>query len=295
MAKKIAIVIVNYNNWKDTEECLCSLPKDKTLLKIIVNQNTKESPQPSKKYSDTKIITLNKNIGFAAANNIGIRLALRKNIPYVFLLNNDTVIFKDTLTKLYSLMETRPNCGIASPVNYFYQQKNKVAFSGGKINYLSAMTPHYSDKPTKNRPTAFITGAAMLIRSSLFKKIGLMAEDYFLYYEDADLCQKAKTAGAELWIVANASILHKVSQTAYYNPFIYYYCQRNRLYFFSKYCPKIYWPLFIIIFLKDLCPIIIKGLFKPRQNNNFINLTHSLKGILDFCHGKRGKNKLISS
>lgn len=290
MAEKIAVILVDYHNWPDTLACLKSIPNNKNILKVVVEQAAAKNIKYN--FPHTKFILSKKNIGFAAANNLGIKYALRQNCTYLFLLNNDTIVNSQTIKSLTEFMQNKSACGICSPVNYFYQSK-KVAFSGGKINKFNGLTPHRHDLPKKNRRSGFITGASMFIRSSILNKTGSMSEDYFLYYEDTDFCEKVKRAGYELWVVAGARIEHKVSQTAQVNPFIYYYCQRNRLLFFSRHCPKLLWPIFVLFLFKELLILTLRGLFKPNKNNNLKNLTYSYWGVWDFLLGHKGKNNKI--
>ena len=296
MARKVAVLLVNYQNWPDTLDCLHSLPAAKDILKIVVDQ--KSSPAAAAKYKklfpETKFIFLKDNVGFAAANNLGIRYAQKNKFPYVFLLNNDTQVDQHTINNLITFMEKNPRCGICSPVNYSAQTKNKIAFSGGAINLFTGQTPHRTDQPRQNRLTGFITGAAMFIRTKVFKTIGLMSEEYFLYYEDADFCQRLKKTAWEMWIVAQAKIWHKVSKTASQHPFIYYYCQRNRLEFFRKYGNFFQLLPFWFFFLKDFIPLILRGCLKPSKNHNRLNLLYSWQGLVDFFKHKTGKNYQLS-
>jgi hypothetical protein len=208
----IAVILVDYYGYPDTVACLKSLPQDISIY-VCVQPDDTNIRKLTIRFPQVRIIVLPGNIGFAAANNMAIRQALKQKVKYVFLLNNDTVIAKDTIEKLYAFMEKNQNCAVCSPVNYFYENKKKICFSGGSIHLWTGATPHRYDEPQCPRTTKFITGASLFVRANVFRKVGLLPEDYFLYYEDAAFCLRVQRAGYALYIVPQAKIWHKVSQT----------------------------------------------------------------------------------
>ena len=268
---KVFIIILHYKNWNDTNECLKSLENlDYDSFEKIVVDNDKE------------------NRGFAGGNNIGIKQALEGDAKYILLLNNDTVVDKNFLKELIKVGESDEKIGILGSTIYEYKT-NKIHFAGGKINWLYTKGKHItvaSEQRTMN--SDYITGCCLLIKRKVIEKIGLMPEDYFLYFEDADWCLKARKSGFKCVVVSNkGKIWHKVSQGAVEASFPYiYYHFRNGLLLSKRNA-----PLFIkilaylnsfIVYIKQ----IIKLVFFPKKR---IWAKAIMLGIRDFYRGKFGK------
>jgi len=209
---KIFIVILNYNGKKVIKNCLTSIFKaDYPDFEVVLvdNNSSDDSLEFAKKnFSKAHFIKNNENLGYAAGNNIGIRFALERMAKYVLLINNDTEVEKDFLIKLVEKTEKDEKIGIAGPV-IFNGHNRQVWFSRGKINWLTMKTEHEKNFFAADcYNTEFVTGCAMLIRASVFKKIGLLDEDFFLYWEDVDFSWRARRAGFKNVIVASNWIYH---------------------------------------------------------------------------------------
>lgn len=208
---KLFVIILNYNGKDTIKSCLdsvfCSDYSD--LNVVFVDNNSKDgSLEFSKKlFPKFHFIKNESNFGFSTGNNVGIRFALEKMADYVFLLNNDAILEKDTLSKLIELAENS-KAGIFSPI--IFNGNGNIWFSGGKIIWTKMRAIHTIKKPDKKNAyaTQYVTGCAMLIKKEVFKKIGLLSEDYFLYYEDADFCLQAKKEGFDSMVASEAKIVH---------------------------------------------------------------------------------------
>ena len=242
---KVFIIVLHYKNWKDTNKCLASLKNlDYDNFKVLIIDNDK------------------KNQGFAEGNNIGIKQALNKNADYVLLLNNDTVVEPSFLKELVKAGESDEKTGILGPI-------------GGKINWLYTKGIHV----IKNND--YISGVCMLVRRSVIKEIGLMPEEYFLYFEDVDWCLKARKAGYKCVLVPKSKIWHKVSSSAKAESFSYiYYHFRNGLLLAKKNAP--FFIKLLAYFVSFL--VYLKQLIKSPDK-----WTKAIKaGIRDFYKGRFG-------
>jgi hypothetical protein len=220
---KVFVIILHWNNQSDTLECLESLKKiDYPNYQVVVIDNgSKEKFRVQRldlngtEGSKVKIIYNQKNLGFAGGNNVGIRYALEKGADYVLLLNNDTIVSQDFLKKLVDSGESNKKIGLLGPKIYFvpYQRflsvqgfaddSQRIWFAGGQINWLSNQGKmkgygeidrgHYDHPPVQE--TEYITGCCLLIKRAVVEKIGLLPEDYFLYYEDTAWSLEARRAG----------------------------------------------------------------------------------------------------
>jgi GT2 family glycosyltransferase len=177
---------------------------------VVVDNNSRDGSFEEAKlnFSKAHFIQNEENLGFSIGNNSGIRFALERMAEHVLLLNNDTEVEKDFLTKLVEVAETDEKIGIASPV-IFNGQDRQIWFSGGRIDWLRMKTIHGRKSATVDfYETDVITGCAMLVKSRVFKEIGLLDEDYFLYWEDTDFTVRAQRAGFKTIVVSGSWIYH---------------------------------------------------------------------------------------
>lgn len=295
MLPKVFIIILNWNNWSDTLECLESLknndyPNEQV---VIIDNGSKKKPQAPD--SEIKIIYNKENLGFAGGNNVGIKYALEKGADYILLLNNDTLVKQDFLTKLVEAGESNKDFGLLGPKIYFAGQKEKIWFAGGQVNWLynKGIMKGYNeiDKGQYDLPaiqeTEYITGCCLLIKRATIEKIGLMPEDYFLYYEDTDWSLAAQGVGFKCVFVPRAKIWHKGSKSSIEgSPSYIYYHIRNGLILAQRFAP---WYVKLLVHLNVGWRIkkqIIKLIFFPKKRTW---AKYILLGIKDFYSGKRGK------
>ncbi len=260
---KVFFVLVNYNGVKDTIECINSI---NTVLsyknyQIIVVDNSPNVDSFNKLKNEdlenTIILRSETNNGFAAGCNLGIKEAYKYGYDYVILLNNDTIV------KSADLVEQLLLC---------FETQNKVGISGGKILYYNFpkdcwyaagyLTP--IRLRAKNRvnvrgiqETSFITGCLQMISKEAVDKVGLMTEDYFLCYEDADYCERMRKAGYKTVYNSNAQIYHKVSKSApKSSPVSIYNSNRARYLYMRRFHKNNFIALLdykIELFIKKIC------------------------------------------
>lgn len=254
--KKISAVVVNYHREEVTRECIKSLvgmDKADFDFSIIVV----DSQSQGKLIKGAEVIACRQNTGFAGGANIGIKRALAEGAGYVFLINNDTLVKKDFLIKLFECIE-KANADIATGKIYFapgfeylgkYQKKDRgrvIWYAGGHINWNDIMGVHDGvdevDPPAgegrydTQRPVEFISGCCMLIKKDVFAKIGFFDEKYFLYLEDLDFCWRAQKNGLALIYCPRAVMWHKnLGTKPGKDSYQQYYYYRNRLLFGFKY------------------------------------------------------------
>lgn len=243
----VYVILVNYNGLQDTIECIDSLNKiNYKNYKIIVVDNDSKDGSAQKlrnKYNDDiiKIIELKSNTGFAGGNNVGINLAIKEKAEYVLLLNNDTVVDKNFLSQLVNTAQSNKNTGIVGGKIYYFDNKKLIWYAGAKINKITGRTKHIgvdeydNGQYDKISEPDYITGCLMLLPVDVIKKIGLMDESYFLYYEETDWSVRIKKAGYKLIYDPKSVIYHKVSSsTKKINYVMDYYYDRNSYYFIMK-------------------------------------------------------------
>ncbi|OOM75831.1 N-acetylglucosaminyl-diphospho-decaprenol L-rhamnosyltransferase [Clostridium puniceum] len=290
MEKLVYIIVLNYNNFEDTVECIDSLEEikyDNYKIVIIDNKSTDSSNQILReKYSKKYVYIENdKNLGYAGGNNKGVKYALVNNAQYICILNNDTVVKENFLKKLVNCMELNLNCGIVGPVILEYYNPKIVQSSGAVIKLIKGdMSPINSHKNIEELNEEiikcdYIGGACILIRREVIEKIGLIPEDYFLFYEETDWCYKAKQYGYDIVCFTPAQIFHKGSSTIdVINELGEYLMNRNKIVFIKKNAslPQLIF-FFIYLIAKTLYDILIKN-----KNSKIIKYYfHGVFNIID--------------
>lgn len=253
---KVGIIIVNYNGYYDTIECIASLLKldyPNCLLIIVDNASpnnslyyihtwlsdpnnkayhnkspvfqhinyTEYKSQFSKLDKATKIITIQsgKNLGFAAANNMGIKFAIDNGATKFWILNNDTVVQNNSLTELVLCSSTLGNkkFGIIGSQLRYYHQREVIQAIGGKYQPVLGLTKHLENGklaseleiPEKSFASDYAIGASLLVTLEFIQDVGMMSEDYFLYFEELDWHLRGKRKGWSHLICTNSVVFHK--------------------------------------------------------------------------------------
>lgn len=286
----VSIITVNYNGLIYTQDFLKSLQlvTYPNLEIFVVDNASSESIAPLKAaFSSVIFIESKENLGFAGGNNLAIQQAKG---DYFFLLNNDTEVAPDFLEPLVNLMESNPRIGICSSKLVYYSNPTLLQFAGSRgINPYTGRGFAIGHKEQDcaafdgSYQTELAHGAAMLISKSVVAKIGLMAELFFLYYEETDFCERVKRAGFEIWYCGASKVLHKESMSVGKDsPMKTYYLTRNRIIFTrrnTRGLQKVAALLFfyLISFPKGIIKFILQKDFKLLQSfvkGAWWNLTH---------------------
>lgn len=229
---RVATVTVGTNERTWLDECLTTLlATDTTDIDLSVwyvdNASTDGSTEHVMEgYPDVNVVRNSGNLGFARANNIGIRAAIRDGADYVFLVNPDTRTPGDLIRNLATFMETWSDYGAIGPLQYTYgpagstelMDLNKWSTTVLKWREANVFIGDRSDRPPHASPLdgrapatiefAYIEGAAIFLRTSMLRAVGLFDEALHTYYEDTDLCRRARWAGWRVAVVTEAGIQH---------------------------------------------------------------------------------------
>jgi GT2 family glycosyltransferase len=226
----VYIVLLNWNGWRDTLECVRSLrgmEYQNWHAVIVDNGSSDESVERLKEACpEATIVENEKNRGFAAGNNVGIRMALKNAADYVFVLNNDTTVFPDTLSELVSFAESHGDAAVMSPKILRHDPQTEWPIRR-KLNLLTifcTLTPlrrfvlrlpllrgrfYYTD--SEPAVVQFLPGSALFFRATTFVTAGLFDENTFLDYEEFIIAEKVRSAGLSAYFVPGAGIWHKGS------------------------------------------------------------------------------------
>ncbi len=276
----LSIIIVNWNTRQLLDECLASIyreTKDIDFEVFIVDNNSSDhsAKMVKEKYPQTRLIENKENRGFAAANNQAIKLA---GGEYILILNPDTIILNNALTKAVKILEAKPDAGILGARTYnkdmsqqktvrknptlatqlIFPRKMKQLFPNWK-----ALKNYYQDdfNYTAEDFVEQIQGSFMLIKKEVFDKIGLLDEKFFVWFEEIDFCKRTRTAGYKILYSPEVEIIHYGGESFSQVPTIKkqrMYSQ-SLLYYFWKHKPK--WQ-YLILLISKLPIILISKIIK---------------------------------
>jgi len=226
----VSIIFVNYNGREYLKDCLYSLEKQtfKDFEIIFVdNASNDDSVEFVKRtYPKVKIIESEKNLGFAAGNNLGVRKAKGK---YIFILNLDTELDKNCLKELVSYIKKNKDI-IICPKILLFDKRDKINTTGIAFHYLGfgwCDNLGKVDNQFKEKEITFPSGSAFLINKKIYNIMKGFDEDYFFYYEDDDLGWRLRLRGYKIMLVPKARIYHKYSFSRHSKKF--YFAERNRI------------------------------------------------------------------
>lgn len=289
----LSVCLVNHNAGELTLHCLRSI-RAKTVnpsyeIILVDNASTNDGLAAiTREFPQITLIRNERNVGFAKANNQAIRAARGK---YLLLLNNDTLLRNDACGRLAAFMEGHPGVGILAGKLYkpngkvqrncrsFYKTPFDTMF--GRASLLSKLFP---GNPVTQRNTLsdwdynsvrevdWVSGACMMVRREVFDRIGLLDERFFMYWEDTDLCKRARDAGWSVWFTPKAEITHLTGQgggrrTLKTRIFMIYEMHSSAYYYFRKYYYRSAWhPLAIISYLGLLALVAGKTVYESLRS-----------------------------
>ena len=292
----VHVVIVNWNGWRDTAECLLSclrLRGVRSVPVVVDNGSTDGSVGRLRGlFPDLRVIGNETNLGFAAACNVGIRAAIEAGAEFVWLLNNDTVVDPDALAELVHALRSRPAAAFAGSKIYYAAQPDVLWFAGGELPFIGSEPCHHgldeTDVGRHDEVTScgFITGCSLLVRTSAIAAIGLMPEAYFVYWEDVDWNERAADAGFQRLYVPASRVWHNVSASSNgpsgcRDPLVDRYCMRNAILFYRWHRP-LGLPVAVLRGMLRTLKILLRHRQPRRSQAAFL-------GLIDGVLGRTGR------
>jgi GT2 family glycosyltransferase len=279
--RKVSVVVLNWNGWSDSLKCLRSLqPAVKQgLARIIIVDNAStddsvikirewlhsrhscfvelteiEIPSVPIRPQDTALgyafIRSRRNGGYAAGNNLGIRFALRLvDTEYVFVLNNDTTVEPNSISRLVTCADEDPEAGVVGST--LIEGLGSLRIAGGcKYNLLlTRAIPVLATGDACEAAMDYVSGAALFIRAAALRQVGLLCEDYFLYFEELDFTRRLTTAGFKITWCPGSVVHHTVGRAAGSRSRLRgkksliaeYHSNLSCLIFLRKFHPRLFW------------------------------------------------------
>ncbi len=294
----ISVILVNYNGRMYNQSCIRSVFDSRcdaeTQIIVVDNGSTDGSLDEltaiGQQDERVEVISLHENLGFAAANNVGIKEAAGSGADYILLLNNDTIVHRNMLQALLTC-EQRHRGSVITPKIYYADDTNKIWAAGGRLSgYIKKAVQIGENEPDRGqyeeeKQVDFSTGCCMFFSTELLKTIGYLDESFFLYYEDVEWCLRMGKTGVSIYYCPAAVLYHKVnaSTKGNDNPLCAYYIARNWLICNRMYLGNRFYLFAVYYMLNRLAWIGIWGL---QGKKGMIKATR--RAIADYRRGATG-------
>lgn len=226
---EVSIIVLNYNGLSDTKHCIQSLlftTYPNVKIYVVDNGSRKNELQQLKKiFRNRRIVYVRNdtNLGYTGGNNAALSHIRSKYVAFV---NNDVAVTQDWLLPLVTYMEEHQKVAVAQPKILWMRKKTHFDYAGASGGYLDMLGYPFTrgrvfntlekDRGQYNdvRDVFWASGAAMVIRKSVFKKVGMFDTRFFNYMEEIDLCFRINKAGYRIVCVPKASVYHKGASTS---------------------------------------------------------------------------------
>jgi len=242
---RVATVLLNFGDPSDTLQCLAGLEASTHLdqsLFVVDNgpDDDRHRALRSAVGGRAQVLATGDNLGYAAGNNVGIRAALQDRPDFVWILNPDTEAEPTTLERLLEGAEEVADAGVVGARIVYPGEPARLWFDGGVIDRSRFGATHHEGvgEPEHRRPrpatveTDYVTGACLLVRRQVLQRVGLLPEEWFLYFEETDFCLRAQAAGFRTVVARRARMVHHKRSSGLLPTASYlYYMTRNRLRF----------------------------------------------------------------
>ena len=268
MEDLLYVIVLNYNGYNDTAECIESvLQNTYQSYKILIVDNASSDGSINKlqeKFPEISVLEMEENIGYAGANNKGIEWAIKRGAEYICLLNNDTKIEKNCLQILIDKIKNNKYT-LVGPTTLFWST-NLIHTTGLKFNFYrgEAKLLNYKQEAASMQEGSiscdYLEGTCLMFTKKLIEKVGYFSEDYFLYYEETDWCCRIKKMGLPIFCIPQALLWHKGSASVKkVSGLKQYFDIRNRIIFEKRNAAAGARLCFYVYFTLQICWWLLTG------------------------------------
>lgn len=294
----VAVVVLNFDHFDDTVQCIRSVQQISDVsYTIIVVDNA--SPDGSglrlqRNFPNETVILSPVNEGYAAGTNIGIRHALDAGIPYVFVLNPDTIVQPNVLSVLLGLLARHPDAAVATCKTVYDRTGRNYVSAGKVLRRYCAVGPLSERDYDSEQTVSYVAGCAMLVRSDVLRECGILDERFFMYFEDVEFSIRIGSRYRILYS-PDSVIRHKSGggdEVVHYSPFYLYYSSRNRIIAFGGASL----PALLHAAAADAANILMKvvvvlmGSFRGKGNPAGRQIMAMVTGFIDGVQGRTGRD-----
>jgi GT2 family glycosyltransferase len=252
----VYIILVTWNGKEVTLDCLASLRNidyRNTIVVLVDNASSDGTAEAVReRFPQTVILENDTNLRFAGGNNVGIRYALDAGAQHILLLNNDTIVDRDFLSRMVERVTANPSTGVVVPKIYYHDAPTRIWFAGGEISFWTGTMRHRGireiDRGQYERActTDYATGCCMLVPAEVVRKVGMLDDSYFIYTEDADWSLRIRRSGYMIRYEPGAKVWHRLSVSA--GGHLSWFKMKNKflsnMRFFARYASWYHWLVF---------------------------------------------------
>ncbi|MBN1352389.1 glycosyltransferase family 2 protein [candidate division KSB1 bacterium] len=258
MIKKVSVVILNWNRKDNVLDCLSHIfEMECPLYQVIVvdNASTDGSVDAIREaYPDVVIVENDKNYGAPEGKNIGLRKSLESDMDVVYMVDNDIVVARDSLTQLMNVLEEIPDAGIVGAKMYDYSKPDILLSAGGIIDFTENVSRGRGDcekdvgQFEKTEEVDYLWGGAMIATREVLEKVGLFDSEYLGYwFEDSDFSVRVRKAGYKVIFCGKSKVWHRPHKTIEQFSFRKkYLATRNAIRFMKKHATAGNWAKYML-------------------------------------------------
>lgn len=303
--RKVYISVLNWNGSDATAACVESILNLEEvdglelIILVIDNGSTPAQWETLQQAMVTSPVTLLRNpvnVGFAGGHNLAMRRAIEEGAEFMWLVNSDALVRPSALSNLLELMDADEQCGASSPLVLALHDDNVIDFCGARHDWknltsIDCKNPADAARMEQDHPSdMWLMGAAIFLRASAIRDVGVLDDRYFAYYEDNDLCARLSASGWRCRMAFNAIVAHAhpTSRMRDKPPYYFYLMARNSFYFWMRHTPKGHRRL-LRLKLMDRALLVANRLHSQNYHDK---KTACLLGIFDAQIGRSGKWRL---
>ncbi len=236
--ESIAVVVLNWRRYEETRGCLAAavlLERPARLYLVDNETDPDELARLRGHYPRVTVLPQEENLGFAEGMNAGMDRALDDGATHILLLNNDARVTPPLLDRLVAIFRAQEDAGIVGPSIRFLDPGGRVESAGLDVNRFSGRIRlrGHGDSPGDLYPYPHkvdaVPGTAMMVSAEMIRTVGMFDPGYFTYFEDVDLCLRARRKGFSSYVVPKAVVHHAGAATLGPRPERIYYAVRNHL------------------------------------------------------------------
>jgi GT2 family glycosyltransferase len=288
--KKVAVMILNWNRKDNVLDCLSHIYElDYPVRHVIVvdNASTDDSVAAVRaKYPEVIVVENDRNYGAPEGKNIGLRKSLETDMDVVFMVDNDIVVARDSLTQLMDVLEKHPDAGTVGSKMYDYSKPDILLSAGGLIDFTENVTRGRGDcekdigKFEIVEEVDYLWGGAMIATRDVLQKVGLFDTDYLGYwFEDSDYSVRVRKAGFRVYFCGPSKVWHRPHKTVEQFSFRKkYLATRNAIRFMKKHAKAHQWAKYLIFAIGGLPYAAVRDLILRKS---MMGALGKAKGILD--------------
>lgn len=288
----LSVILVNHNAKEITANCIQSIydkTKSISFEVVLVDNNSSDGSEAyiRSEFPQVRLLVNDVNKGFAAANNQGIKISKGK---YIILLNNDTSLKNDAFDKMFNFMEK--NGAVGALTCKLYEEDGQTVqrncrsfplpwdtmFARASLftkifprNQISRKNMYLDWDYNSAREVDWVSGAALMVRKEVISQVGLLDENFYMYWEDTDWCKRMHETGWKIYFLSEAEIIHftgaggtRIKGNIYHNNRMIYHKHKSAYYYFKKHHLKSWLhPMTLITYLGF---IILAGLKTARNS-----------------------------